>query len=141
MPVCNETNPRHVEPPPDFRDIFDFKPAELNLLAGGDVTEPLAELLADFRQRAELCRAGDAVRHTNPHHEVPRRLLAKKNSGPLQSFLVAVGYRFPAFRSVARNLREDIQSVFFFFILFDLVQYSAPAVNRECTINQCSSAF
>ena len=99
-------------------------------MAGGDVTEPLAKLLADFRKGAELRRAGDAVRHTNPHHEVARRLLAKKNSGPLQSFLVAVGYRFPAFRGVARNLREDIQAVFLFFILFDLVQYYAPAVNR-----------
>ena len=93
------------------------------MLAGGDVTEAFAELLAHFRKGAELRRAGDAVRHTNPHHEVARRLLAKKDSGPLQSFLVAVGYRFPAFRSVARNIREDIQSVFFFLILFDLVQY------------------
>ena len=31
---------------------------------------------------------------------------------------------------MARNIREDIQSVFFSFILFDPVQYSAPAVNR-----------
>jgi hypothetical protein len=92
-------------------------------LAGGDVTEPLAKLLADLRKGAKLRRAGDAVRDTNPHHEVARRLLAKKDSGPLQSFLVAVGNCFPAFRSVARNIREDIQPVFFFFILFDLVQY------------------
>ena len=82
-------------------------------MAGGDVTEPFAELLADFRERAELCRAGDAIRHANPHHEVARRLLAKKNSRPLQSLLVAVGNRFPAFRGIARNLREDIQPVFF----------------------------
>ena len=102
----------------------------MNLLAGGDVTEPLAELRADLRQGAELCRAGDTVRHANPHHEVARRLFTKKDARPLQPFLVTVGYRFPAFRSVARNIREDIQAVFFFFIFFDLVQYSAPALNR-----------
>src|SRR5262249_9517863 len=115
--------------------VFDFEPAELNLLAGGDVTEPLAKLLADFRQGAELCRAGDAIGDANPHHEVAWRLLAKKNPGPLQSFLVAVGNRFPTFRRIARNLRDNIQPVFFPFILFDLVQGSAPARKSKHTIN------
>jgi hypothetical protein len=51
-----------------------------------------------------------------------RSLAAKKHAGPLEPFLVAVGDGLPTLGGVARQVVKNIETVFFLFVFFDLVQ-------------------
>ena len=95
-----------VEPFPDFRDIVDRKPAQLNLLAGGDVDETPAVSAADVADGAQLRCGHDAVGNPQAHHEMARRLPPKENAGPLEPLLVAIGDRLPTLGGIPRQVVE-----------------------------------
>ena len=58
MPVCSEIrSTAFFEPFPDLRHVVDGEPAQLHLLAGGDVGETFAVFAADFPPRVRSCIA------------------------------------------------------------------------------------
>jgi hypothetical protein len=54
-------------------------------------------------------------------------LAAKKDPRPLEPLLVTVGDLFPTFGGVARNIPEEVETILFAPIFFDLVHRSRTA--------------
>src|SRR5437867_5264216 len=114
---------------PDLRHVIDGEPAQLDLLPGCNIRKALAELAADFGERAQLGCGRDAVGNTHAHHKMTRRLAAEKDPGPFKPLLVAFSDGFPPFRGVTRNVLEDIQPIFFLFVFFDLVHLQLTTID------------
>jgi hypothetical protein len=122
------------KPRPDLRHVLDREPAELHLLARGDVGEAFAEFAAELADRAKLGCVADAVGDADAHHEAAGSLLAKKNPGPFEPLAVALADRFPPFPRVARHVVKNVEAVLFSLVFFDfihvMVEKKAPELSR-----------
>ena len=124
--------PHRFQPVPDARHLVNLKPPELDLLAGSQVGEVLAEVAADFGDSAELGRVADAIGDTQPHHEMARCLAPEEDSQPLKTLLVTVADGLPSLAGVAGQVVPDVQPVFLFLVDLNLVHDGSPCCSLPC---------
>ena len=115
-----------VQAGPDVRGLGDGEVAELDLLAGGEVGEAGAVVVADGGQGAELVGVGDAVGDADAHHKAARGLAAEEDAGPLEAVAVGRGDGLPAVAGEGGDVLQDVQAVFFGFDGFDFVHCRLP---------------
>ena len=123
---------------PDVRHLLDAELPQLNLLAGGEIGEPLAVVVADAGDGAELDGVADAVGNANPHHKPARGLAPEEDAGPLQAVPVVRGDGLPTFAGERRNVIQDVQAILFRLEYFDFVHGAAPS-GRGCYVAAISS--
>ena len=128
--------PNCLKPFPDLRDMFDRKPAQLDLLASSDIGKAFTEIFTYLADGPNLGCVADPIRNANAHHEMARSLPPKKYPGPFESFLVALADRFPSFLDIAGNIPKDVQAVFFFLVLLDLIHGCVLKNKRRSTVSQ-----
>src|SRR3989338_5454999 len=121
------------EPLPDLRHMLDLKPAQLDLLACSDICKALTEIFTYLADGPNLGCVADPVRDADPHHEGAWSLTPEEDAGPLEPLPVALADRCPSFLDIAGNIPKDVQAVFFFLVLLDLVHDRSQKNQRRST--------
>src|SRR6266540_5400789 len=71
---------------------LDPVPANLNLLASGDIHHPAGGIAGDAGQGAGLLAAQDAIRYPDAHHEEAGNMATGEDAVPLHADLVRIGH-------------------------------------------------
>ena len=138
-PGLQAGQPGGFETRDDARNLLDRQPAELDLLARGDVGHVAATRSRDLGEQAKLTRREDSVGHADPHHEVAGGRPAEKDTDPLQALLVVVADRLPAFASEPGEVLGDVEAVAGGLEGLDLVHAPTSATRRSRTAHAFNS--
>src|SRR2546427_11878761 len=119
-----------LEPCDDLRHVLERHPAQLDLLARGDVGDRAARRAArlpgDLAEQAGLRRAHDAIGHAHAHHEMPRRGPAMEDAPPLEPLLVGVAARLPALARETDEVLLHVEAVLLRLHRLDAVHSLGP---------------
>ena len=106
----------------DVGDVGEGEPAELDLLAGGEVAEALAVLVGEVGDDPQLLRAGLPGFQAQAQHEVPGRRLAEEEAVPFGALLVVLAHVEPAVAiRQSHDVGEAVEAVLLVLDFLDLV--------------------
>src|SRR5207302_8691120 len=95
----------------DRRDVLEGDPPELDLLPGGDVSDPAPTAVGDGGDRPELGGVRDPVGDPDPQHEVAGRVAPEEDAPPLQPVEVPLLDRLPPELGIAGDIGADVQAI------------------------------